>query len=439
MNSSSEVPWPFIPTVRNLMIVRAEGAYLESADGRRILDAAGGAIVVNVGHGRACIAEAVAEATATATYVVPPWLTPSRAALVKRLRADWLPASLGRIHLACGGSEGVESAMKIALQYQAARGELRRTAIIGRDVSYHGTTLATTAVGGHEARKKGLAHVLMDYPRVATPYPLRCPLGPHHADAGAFYVSALETLLEKLGPENVAAFLAEPITGSSGGAIVPPDDYWSGVRALCDEHGILLIMDEVMTGFGRTGKCFGYQHWDIEPDLLVAGKGLAGGYAPIVGIFARNDIAETIAAADMNVMFHTFGAHPAACAAATEVLRILSDEHLVARAEQMGDLLRARLEERFAQHPNVAEIRGRGLLQALEIVADRDTLEPFPATAEITNRVVGAALRKGVFFYGGGTGVIRDIICLGPPFIIDETDIDRMVSVLGEALDEVLD
>jgi len=211
------------------------------------------------------------------------------------------------------------------------------------------------------------------------------------------------------------------------------------VRALCDEHGILLIMDEVMTGFGRTGKCFGYQHWDIEPDLLVAGKGLAGGYAPIVGIFARNDIAETIAAADMNVMFHTFGAHPAACAAATEVLRILSDEHLVARAEQMGVLLRARLEERFAQHPNVAEIRGRGLLQALEIVADRDTLEPFPATAEITNRVVGAALRKGVFFYGGGTGVIRDIICLGPPFIIDETDIDRMVSVLGEALDEVLD
>lgn len=439
MNSASEVSWPFIPAVRNLTIVRAEGAYLERADGRRILDAAGGAIVVNVGHGRACVAEAVAEATATATYVVPPWLTPSRAALVERLRADWLPASLGRTHLACGGSEGVESAMKIALQYQAARGESQRIAIIGRDVSYHGTTLATTAVGGHEARKKGLAHALSDYPRVATPYPLRCPLGPHHADAGAFYVSALEELLEQLGPENVAAFLAEPITGSSGGAIVPPDDYWPGVRALCDRHGILLIMDEVMTGFGRTGKRFGHQHWDIEPDLLVAGKGLAGGYAPIVGIFARDDIADTIAAADMTVMFHTFGAHPAACAAATEVLRILSDEGLVARAEQLGDLLKARLEERFAQHPNVAEIRGRGLLLALEIVADRDTLEPFPASAGITNKVVGAALRKGVFFYGGGTGVIRDIICLGPPFIIDETDIDRMVNVLGEALDEVLD
>ena len=439
MNTPSEIPWPFIPAVRNVSIVRAEGAYLETADGQRILDAAGGAIVVNVGHGRASVVEAVAEATATATYVVPPWLTPSRAALVERLRADWLPASLGRIHLACGGSEGVESAMKIALQYQAARGESQRKLIIGRDVSYHGTTLATTAVGGHEARKRGLAHALSDYPRVATPYPLRCPLGAHHADAGAFYANALEELLEQLGPENVAAFLAEPITGSSGGAIVPPEDYWPAVRALCDRHGILLILDEVMTGFGRTGKGFGYQHWDTEPDLLVAGKGLAGGYAPIVGIFARDDIADAIAAADMNVMFHTFGAHPAACAAATEVLRILSDEDLVARAEHMGGLLNARLTERFAQHPNVAEVRGRGLLQALEIVADRDTLEPFPAASGITNKVVGAALRKGVFFYGGGTGVIRDIVCLGPPFIIDEADIDLMVQVLGEALDEVLD
>lgn len=437
MRSSNPVPWPFVPAARNLNIVGAEGAYLESADGQRILDAAGGAIVVNVGHGRQSVADAVARATREITYVVPPWLTPTRSALVHRLLDDWLPPGLGRIHLACGGSEGVESAMKIALQYHAARGEPERTAIIGRNVSYHGTTLATTAVGGHEARKKGLAHALSDYPRVATPYPLRCPLGAHHADAGQFYVDALEERLSALDPSTVAAFLAEPITGSSGGAIVPPDDYWPKVRSLCDQHGILLILDEVMTGFGRTGKRFGYQHWNIEPDLLVAGKGLAGGYAPIVGIFARDEIAQAIADAEMNVMFHTFGAHPAACAAAEEVLRILTDERLVERAARLGESLRDGLNARLSQHPHIAEIRGRGLLQALEIVADRDTLTPFPPEANVTNRIIGAALEKGVFFYGGGTGTVRDIVCLGPPFIIDQADIEQMVDVLGAALDDV--
>jgi adenosylmethionine-8-amino-7-oxononanoate aminotransferase len=438
MHSSADIPWPFVPAARNLNIVGTEGAYLETSDGRRILDAAGGAIVVNVGHGRRSVAEAVAQATEQETYVVPPWLTPSRAALIERLRRDWLPAGLGRVHLACGGSEGVESAMKIALQYHAACGRPERTVIIGRDVSYHGTTLATTAVGGHEARKKGLAHALADYPRVATPYPLRCPLGPHDPGAGDFYVAELEDRINEIGPDSVAAFLAEPIIGSSGGAIVPPENYWPAVRALCDRHGIVLIMDEVMTGFGRTGLRFGHQHWDVTPDILVAGKGLAGGYAPIAGIFARDEIASAIAEAEMNVMFHTFGAHPAACAAANEVLRILTDEDLVARAASLGERLAAALNAEFAQHPHVAEVRGRGLLQAVEIVADRDSLERFPTDANVTNRIVGAALERGVFFYGGGTGSVRDIVCFGPPFIIDDGDIETMVQTLGLALEQVL-
>jgi adenosylmethionine-8-amino-7-oxononanoate aminotransferase len=430
------IRWPFIGSTRPFEIVGADGAWLITSDGRRILDAAGGAIVVNVGHGRHTVADAVAAATAGATYVVPPWLTPSRRALLDRLERDWLPAEYRHVHLTSGGSEAVETAMKIALQYHAARGDPGRTQIIGRDLSYHGTTLATTAVGGHEGRKKGLAHALPHYPHAPTPYPLRAPPQARRVGLARYYVEALRAVIEREGPGRIAAFLAEPITGSSGGAIVPPDDYWPQVRALCDEYGILLLMDEVMTGFGRTGARFAFEHFSIRPDVFVGGKGLAGGYAPIAGVFATTAVADSLTAAGMNVMFHTFGAHPAACAAADEVLRILTDERLVERAARMGDLLGRRLRDALSNHPHVAEVRGRGLLQAVEVVADRSTLATFPENAHVTDRIVGAALTRDVFFYPGGTGAVRDIVCLGPPFTIDEGDVERMTTVLADSITE---
>ena len=426
--------WPFLPSSRNIHVTSAVGAYLNTADGRRILDAAGGAIVVNVGHGRTEVAEAVGRAAANSTYVVPPWLTDERKALVDRLRNDWLPPSLTRIHMTCGGSEGVESAMKIAIQHHAARDQPGKCQIIGRSVSYHGTTLATTAVGGHEARKKGLAHTFAQHPRTLTPYPLRCPSD----DPRDFYVQALHETIQAEGANTIAALLAEPITGSSGGAIVPPAGYWEDVRQVCSDNDILLIMDEVMTGFGRTGTDFGYQHWPIEPDILVSGKGLAGGYAPLVGVFATEAVGAPIESAGYNVMFHTFGAHPSACAAADVVLDILGRENLVQRSHDMGLELAARLQGAFSNHPHVAEVRGRGLLQAIEIVKDRDTLEPFPLEANLSNRIVGEALQRDVFFYGGGTGVVRDIVCMGPPFIIDDAEIDLMVETLTESVDTAI-
>jgi adenosylmethionine-8-amino-7-oxononanoate aminotransferase len=432
----SRVNWPFLRT-ETPNIVRADGVYLHTADGRRLLDAAGGAIVANVGHGRARVAARVAEVTRDCTYVVPPWVTPSRQALAETLARDWLPPTLSRIHVTSGGSEAVEAAIKMALQYQAARGEPRRHKIVTRSVSYHGTTVATTALSGHPARKRGLEHALVTYPRVSTPYPLRCPLGRHHPEAAGYYLEELRETLRAEGPDTVAAFIAEPVTGSSGGAIVPPEGYWPAVRRLCAEHGVVLILDEVMTGFGRTGKPFACQHWDIQPDILVAGKGLAGGYAPIGGVYATERIGEALEAAGMNVMFHTFGAHPAACAAAVEVLDIMTEERLVSRAADQGAALEARLQDAFADHPRVAEVRGRGLLLAIEVVQDRDTLAHFPEEARIAGRIVGRGLQKGVFFYGGGTGEVRDIVCLGPPFVVEDEHLDRMVEVLREAVDEV--
>jgi adenosylmethionine-8-amino-7-oxononanoate aminotransferase len=293
-------------------------------------------------------------------------------------------------------------------------------------------------LSGHVSRKRGLEGFLQAFPSAPTPSPLRCPLGRNHPDAGRYYVEATRAAIEAEGPATVAAFVAEPITGSSGGAIVPPEGYLPGLRSLCDEYGILLIIDEVMTGFGRTGTRFGVEHWAVRPDLLVSGKGLAGGYAAICGVFATREVAAPIAEAGFDVMFHTFAALPSACAAADKVLEILSREKLVARAATMGERLSARLHGLLDQHPHVAEVRGRGLLQAVEIVRDRETLTPFDTADRVTNRIVGRALAHDVFFYPGGTGVARDIVCLGPPLVSTESEIDQMADVLARVIDEVV-
>src|SRR5215469_9285555 len=380
--------WPFLPA-RSPRVVRGEGAWLICDDGRRILDAAGGAIVTNIGHGRGEVMDAIARASAGSSFVVPPWRTPEREALVERLRRDWLHEPLHHIHLTCGGSEGVESAVKIALQHFAAKGEAARVKIMSRELSYHGTTLAMAGLSGHLSRKRGLEGFLQTFPQAPTPSPLRCPLGAHHPDAGAYYVKATRAAIEAEGPRSIAALVVEPITGSSGGAIVPPDDYLPGVRALCDEFGILLIVDEVMTGFGRTGETFGVDHWGVRPDILVSGKGLAGGYGAITGVYATREVARPIVEAGYDIMFHTFAALPSACAAADKVLEILQREALVERVKTLGPRLADALNARLGQHPNVAEIRGLGFLQAVEIVRDRETLEQFDASERITSRIVG--------------------------------------------------
>ena len=428
------VTWPFatfasMPAVR---ITRAKGAYLYDASGREILDAAGGAIAVNVGHGRTEVANAMRDAAVECSYAVPPWLTPQRERLIERLLGDWLPSGLTRVHLTASGSEGVETLVKIAVEYQAACGRGRKTKIIGRTPSYHGTTLAALAVSGHESRRYGLDHVLPPTPEVPAPYALRCP----DADVGGFCLRALKEKIQREDPQTVAGILAEPIVGASGGALIPPDGYWQAVRSLCDEHDILLLTDEVMCGFGRTGTRFALDRWGVEPDVMVAGKGLGGGYAPITGVYGTEAVAEALQQVGMNVMFHTFAAHPAACAAADKVLEILDRECLVERAAKTGETLRAQLAEALADHPHVAEVRGAGLLIAVEVVEDRESLARYRADDRITTRITSSAYRRGVSFYPGGTGAQRDIIMIGPPFNIGEREVGRIIETLVAAVDD---
>jgi adenosylmethionine-8-amino-7-oxononanoate aminotransferase len=418
-------------------IERTEGPWLVTPDGRRIYDAAGGAIVANVGHGRTEVADAVREALARETYVVPPFVTPSRLRLTERLQRSWLPAGISRCVFTSGGSEAMDAAIRVARQHHVSAGRPARWKVIGRELSYHGTTLATLAIGGHTKRRVGFEPLLFESPKAPACYPLRCALCRGRDGCSLACADAVDDLIRREGPETVAAFVAEPVVGSTAGALVPPAGYWARVAEICRLHGVLLVADEVMAGFGRTGRKFAVDHWDVVPDLLVGGKGLAGGYAPICGIFARDEVIAPIAERGDEVMFYTYGAHPASCAAADKVLEIVEREGLVERAAAMGEVLARRLGA-LRDHPNVAEVRGLGLLQAVELVRDKATLEPFPKEARFATRVVAAGLGHGVFVYPGGSDPARDVVCFGPPFTVTPDEIDFVVGAFEKALADAL-
>ena len=436
MSLERDALFPFVPTGRGapLAISRAEGAYLYTREGQKILDAAGGAIAVSIGHGRREVAEVAARALAESGYVVPVFATEDRLQLVERLVDRWLPGELRRVFFTSGGSESVDAAMRLARQHHVSAGRSSRWKILGRDLSYHGTTLASLAVGGHQKRRKGFDPLLLDLPKAPACYCLRCPLGQRYPGCRVACADEIERVIEREGAETVAAFIAEPVGGSTAGALVPPPEHWPRVAEICRERGVLLIMDEVMTGFGRTGKRFAVEHWGLAPDILVSGKGLSGGYAAIGAVFATEDVMAPLAERGDELMYYTFGGHPAACAIADKVLEIMEREDLVERAAKLGERLHDALAP-LERHPNVAGLRGLGLLRAVELVADRDTLDPFPEAANLGYRVVVHGILRGVFYYPGGSDPARDIVCLGPPFIIGDEEIEKMARVLPDAID----
>jgi adenosylmethionine-8-amino-7-oxononanoate aminotransferase len=436
MSSDRDALFPFVPTGQGapLTIARAEDAYLYTREGQKILDAAGGAIVVSIGHGRREVAEAAARALEQSSYVVPVFATEGRLQLIERLIDRWLPGELRRVFLTSGGSESVDAAMRLARQHHVSAGRSSRWKILARDLSYHGTTLATLAVGGHQKRRKGFDPLLLDLPKAPACYCLRCPLGQRYPECRVACADEIGRVIEREGAETVAALIAEPVVGSTAGAVVPPREYWPRVAEICREHGVLLIMDEVMTGFGRTGKRFAVEHWGLAPDILVSGKGLSSGYAAIGAVFATEDVVAPLAEAGDELMYYTFGGHPAACAIADKVLEIMEREDLVQRVAKLGEKLHQALTP-LAKHPKVAELRGLGLLRAVELVADRDTLDPFPAEVNLSYRTVVHGILQGVFYYPGGADPARDIVCLGTPFIIGDEEIEKMAGVLPDAID----
>lgn len=409
--------FPFVPggPVPPL-ITGGEGSWLFTADGRRILDAGGGAVVANIGHGRPEPARAAAEALEGGAYCVPLWATEPRLRLMDRLRASWLPPELTRCLFVSGGTESVETALRVARQHHSARGDVDRWKVVGRSVSYHGASLGTLAVANHDRRRAGLEPLLLDLPK-----------------ADAVDAEAVRKLIEAEDPATVAAIVVEPVSGASGAALAPPDDYLPALRALCHEYGILLICDEVMTGFGRTGARFGSDLVGVVPDILVGGKGLGGGYVPMGGVFATEAVVEPLAAAGTTVMYYTFSGNDVSCAVADRVLQVMEDEDLVTRAAAMGQRFSDLLHEAFDDHPHVADVRGRGLLQGLELVADRETGASFGGTMAL--EVVAEALSRDCWIYPAGSAPVPDGLLYGPPFTVSDEELARIVEITGESID----
>ena len=416
MTSDRLAKYPFIPGPVPVNIVGGEGCYLFTGDGRRILDGGGGAIVSNIGHGRPEPAAAAAEAIAAGGYVVPVWATENRLQLIERLHDSWLPPGLTRCLFVSGGSESVDSAMRIARQHHVARGDVDRWKMLGREISYHGATLGTLAVANHDRRRATLEPLLADLPKVS-----------------ALDYEAVRKLVEAEDPSTVAAIVAEPVSGASGGALVPPPDYLPGLRQICDDYGILLICDEVMTGFGRTGRNFGVDHVDVVPDLLVGSKGLGGGYVPIGGVFASEDVVAPIAEAGLTVMYFTFSGADVACAVANSVLEIMEEDDLVARAATMGERLENLLDDALDGHPHVADRRGQGLLQGIELTKDLETGADFGG--ELAPMVVAAAMERDLWIYPAGSAPVPDALLIGPSFTISDAELETLVEICVESID----
>lgn len=415
----------FVPYAAPFQVVRAEGNYLYTPDGRAILDAGGGAIVTNIGHGRPEIAEAARETLQKWGYVVPTFMTPEKLALTERLVANWLPKGLTRSFFTSGGSESVDSALRLARMHHLYAGRPERWKVIGSDLSYHGSTLATLAVANHAPRRAPFEPMLPAFPKTPNPYDNENP------------AALLEQTIQREGPESVAAVILEPVVGSAGGAMVPPPDYWPRVREICDRFGVLLIADEVMTGFGRTGKKFAVEHWGVTPDILVGGKGLAGGYAPMGGVFATDAVVEPLVEARQDLMFFTFAAHPLCCAIADRVLEIMEREKLVEGVAARGAELMARLSG-LAAHPNVAEVRGLGLMLGIELVKDQRTGTHFEPSQRIPGRVVAAGLERGAWFYPAGSSTHPDCIMLGPPFTLTADEVALIAETLEASIEAAI-
>jgi len=424
--------------------IGGEGVWLIGEDGRRILDASGGAAVSCLGHQHPRVLQAMARQASKLAYAHTSFFSSEPAEALADKLVGHEPGGLGYAYLVSGGSESIEAGIKLARQYFIEIGQPQRRHFIARRQSYHGNTLGALAAGGNAWRREPYA------PLLSSAFSHVTPAFAYHekrdseseADFVTRLAAELEAEFQRLGPNTVAAFIAEPVVGATAGCVPAPEGYFRAVREICDRHGALVLLDEVMCGMGRTGTRHAWEQEGIAPDIQAIAKGLGGGYQPIGAMLASTRIVDVIR--DGSGAFqhgHTYLAHPLACAAALEVQRVIDDEQLLDRVKSLGAQLERRLTERFGNHRHVGDIRGRGLFQAIELVADRATRAPFDPALKLNQRIKAIAFEGGLGCYpaGGCTdGRSGDHVLLAPPYIATVDDIDMIVDRLGQAVDLAL-
>ncbi|UQR65995.1 aspartate aminotransferase family protein [Bradyrhizobium sp. C-145] len=424
--------------------IGGEGVYLFAEDGRRIIDASGGAAVSCLGHQHPRVIAAMAKQAATLAYAHTAFFSSEPAEALAEVLVGHEPGGLAYAYFVSGGSEAIEASIKLARQYFIERGEPQRQHFIARRQSYHGNTLGALAAGGNAWRRAPYAPLLSAAFSHVTPAFAYHEKSEGESDAQfvARLAAELEAEFQRLGPGTVAAFLAEPVVGATAGAVTAPDGYFKAMREICDRHGALLILDEVMCGMGRTGTTHAWEQEGVAPDIQAIAKGLGGGYQPIGAMLASGKIVDTIRAGSGAFQHgHTYLAHPLACAAALAVQNVIREDGLLDQVRERGRQLEQRLTERFGNHRHVGDIRGRGLFWAIELVADRASRTSFDPTLKLHQKIKAEALANGLGCYpGGGTvdGVRGDHVLLAPPYIASADEIDLIVDRLGTAVDNVL-
>jgi adenosylmethionine-8-amino-7-oxononanoate aminotransferase len=420
--------------------VSGDGVFIRDASGKDYIDASSGAAVSCLGHSNAEVRAAMHAQLDKLAFAHSSFFT-SQAA--EELAADLVahaPDGLDHVFYVSGGSEAVEAALKLARQYFVERGDTRRKYLIARRQSYHGITLGALAIGGRALQREKFAPLLIETHHVSPVYEYRERLANETPEAyGERLARELEARIDELGGENVIAFIAETVVGATLGAAPAVPNYFKRVREICTRHGILLILDEVMCGMGRTGTLHACEQEGISPDIMVIAKGLGGGYMPIGAMLMQKQIFETVASGSGAFQHsHTYMGHPLACAAALAVQQVIRRDNLLANVRQQGALLSRRLHERFGNHPFVGDVRGRGLFQGVELVADRGSKEPFDPARKLNVLVKKEAMKRGLMIYpmgGAADGIGGDHVLLAPPFILTEAHVDAIVERLGEAID----
>jgi adenosylmethionine-8-amino-7-oxononanoate aminotransferase len=422
------------------VVVGGRGIELVAADGRRFIDACGGAAVSCLGHGHPVVTRAIARQAETMAYAHTSFFTNEPAEALADCLAAAAPPGLSRVYFVDSGSAAIETALKMARQYQIERGEPGRTSVISRRQSYHGNTLGALAVSGNAGRRAPYEPFLFESSRIDPCFEYRYASQGQTPEAyGRQAADALEAEILRAGPSTVMAFIAETVVGATAGAVPPAPGYLRRIREICDRHDVLLILDEVMCGAGRTGTFLACEQDSVVPDIVTLAKGLAGGYQPIGAVLCSDKVYDSFATGSgAFVNGHTYSAHAIACAAALAVQDVIHDENLLERVRVAGAFLRERLLERFGGHSYVGDVRGRGLLMAIELVADPETKAPFDPALKLSARVKAEAFARGLLVYpGAGTvdGVRGDHVLLAPPYIISDGEIEVVVERLGEAVD----
>ncbi|WP_210365084.1 aspartate aminotransferase family protein [Bacillus sp. REN3] len=417
-----------------------KGSYLFDKEGKEYLDASSGAVTANIGHGALEIINAMHEQAQKVSFVYRSQFTSDSAEQLARKIASLLPGDLNWSFFVNSGSEATETALKIAIQYWQEKGINSKTKILSRWISYHGITLGALSMSGHPGRRARFVPLLEEFPVISPPYCYRCPYNSSPSDCGFLCAWELEQAIKRIGADHIAAFIAEPVIGAAGAAIAPPDGYYKTIKEICEEYDILFIADEVMTGFGRTGKMLACEHYEVIPDIVALGKGMGAGYAPIAAAVASDRIIETIRNGSKIIMSgHTLSANPQSCSASLAVLEFIEKRQLLQEVDTKALYLKDKLEKLKSKFPFIGEIRGKGLLIGMEFVKHPGTKQAFGRNVKLTDRLVKIGREKGILLYPAGAGLdgtSGDAIIIAPPLTISMKEIDDLACRLKDVFSE---